>query len=59
MILIVIVIVADRYLNGIVQLNYNLLRMLERYSKEKDHVFVRKKRVNRKKKKSMKEGEDY
>jgi hypothetical protein len=32
-------------------MNYNLIRMLEKYSKEKDHVFVRKQRRIRKKNK--------
>lgn len=38
---------ARRYLDSIINLAYTLLRMLEKYSKSKAYMYVRKKRAGR------------
>jgi replication fork protection complex subunit Tof1/Swi1 len=43
-----------RYLDSIINLNYVLLRMLEKYSKNKNYMYVRKKAHKRAKQKKAK-----
>lgn len=38
---------SNRYLDSVINLAYTLLRMLEKYSKSKAYMYVRKKRAGR------------
>lgn len=53
---------SNKFLDAIIHLAYVLLRMLEKYSKHKAHMFVRRKKANRggaqKKKKTAVEDEE-
>lgn len=42
---------CDRYLDSVIHLSYVLLRMLEKYSKSKAYMYVRKKKSRAGKKK--------
>lgn len=43
----------DRYLDSVIHFAYVLLRMLEKYSKSKSYMFIRKRRAAKKKKKAI------
>ncbi|KAH8930022.1 hypothetical protein BT69DRAFT_1275789 [Atractiella rhizophila] len=47
-----------QYLNSVVQLAFVLLRMLEKYSKSKAHMYIRKKTIRRNKKKAKKSADE-
>lgn len=46
---------GDRYLDSVINLSYVLLRMLEKYSKSKAYMYVRKKKSRASKKKKNSE----